>query len=103
MKVGDLDVLREGVVKSEADFNGLFEVADSRVAVDDEGRDSIAIHTVDQLLFFTVSAIEQLENLLHRSLVVPLSVNLRVLVEVLGHLCPCNSRAVCLCDLLLAA
>ncbi len=103
LKVGDLDVLHEGVVKSETDFNGLFEVADSRVAVDYEGRESVAIHTVDELLFFTVSAIEQLENLLHRSLVVPLSVNLRVLVEVLGHLRPRHARAVCLCDLLLAA
>ena len=73
------------------------------MAVDYEGRERVAIHTVDELLFLAVSAIEQLENLLHRSLVVPLSVNLRVLVEVLGHLRPRNSRAVCLCDLLLAA
>jgi hypothetical protein len=39
LKVSDLDVLHEGVVKSETYFNGLFEVTDSRVAVDDEGRE----------------------------------------------------------------
>ncbi len=103
MEVGDLDVLDEGVVESEGELDGLFEVADPCVAVDNKGRDSVAVYTVDELLLFAVCAIKKLEDLFHGGLVVAFGVNLSVLVEVLGDLRPRNARAISFCNFLFTA
>lgn len=63
----------------------------------------ITAYSVNELLLLTVSAVKELENLFHRSLVIALCVKLTILIKIFSNLRPSDSCAISLSNLLLAA
>lgn len=103
LEISDFNLLNERIVKSKAEFNRLSHITDPCMPADSCRAQIITTDPVNELLFFTVCAVEQFENLFHRSFVVALCVKLAVLIEVFSNLAPCDSCAVSLNNLLLAA
>ena len=101
MKICNPDLLDKRIVKCKTNFDLLFYVTDTRTSINHKGRKIFAIHTINQLFLLTVCAVEQLEYLLHRCLIVSFSVKLSVFIEVFSHFYPCDASAICLCDFLL--